>query len=214
MADQQGQYMPCVVDRRSAERAEWRAACRRQAAVIEAMTNVVGRLRSGVTALKAENAQLRARGDERSERPLEPPDRGASIQAQIALSVHAPAFARRFVTRTLADRVSPAVLERAKLVISELVTSSVSHGRVQESHVTVRTFLTGDHVRLEVQDRGQGGVIAPQPVDAASTAGLALQILQRLSERWGTVCSAAGGTLMWAELSLRPRDAPPGTARP
>jgi hypothetical protein len=197
--EQRGSRETRTVDRDAAsvELAEWRATCRRQAAAIDALTRIVGRLRSGVTALKAENAELRAGDGGLYERSLGSAaaviDRAPSVQARVALGVHAPAAARRVVTRVLEDHVAPEVLEHANLAISELVTNSVCHGGVAEDgYATVRLFLGSDLVRLEVEDAGL----------ARSGKGFGLHIIQSLSERWGTERSAGGSTRAWAELSL------------
>ena len=207
--EQRGPRDPRVVEREAAsvELAEWRATCRRQAAAIEGLTRMLGRLRSGVTALKAENAELRA-GDgglyERSRGSATAEiDRAPTVQARIALGVHAPAAARRVVARVLEDHVAPEVLEHAKLAISELVTNSVCHGGVaHDGYATVRVFLRSDRLRLEVEDPGLAAVPVLRAADAQSGKGFGLNIIQSLSERWGTERSAGGSTRVWAELSL------------
>jgi hypothetical protein len=188
-----------------AELAYWRATSRRQAAVIEALTRVVGRLRSGLTALKAENAELRTVHAGRYRHSLDSAGATvpASIEARVGTGVHAPAAARRVITRALAFYVSPHQLECAKLAISELVADSVCHsGRAQEGYLTVRVWLTGDALRLEVEDLARDGVFASRPEDVRSAEGLRLRIVQSLSERWGVERSAGGGTRTWTELSL------------
>ena len=205
--EQRGRRDACAINPEPAraELAEWRATCRRQAAAIEALTRVVGRLRSGLTALKAENAELRAGAlYERSIGPVtamvEP---GPSVEARVALGLHAPATARRLVTRMLEHQVRREVLERAKLVISELVTNSVCHGVPTETgYATVRLSLANDLLRLEVEDPGGGGTVALRTADARTGEGFGLQIVESVSERWGTERSAGGSTRVWAELSV------------
>src|SRR4051812_43837924 len=185
--ERRGPHEQRAVDREAAsgELAEWRATCRRQAAAIDALTRIVGRLRSGVTALKAENAELRAADSGRYERSHGSAaaviDRAPTVQARIALGVHAPAAARRVVTRVLEEHVAPEVLEHAKLAISELVTNSVCHGGVaHEGHATVRLFLRSEHLRLEVDDPGLAGIAVLRPPDARSGTGFGLHIIQSL----------------------------------
>ena len=55
-------------------------------------------------------------------------------------------------------------------------------------------------VRLEVEDPGRGGVIAPRAPDLGG--GFGLNLVQELSERWGLERVAAGGTRVWAQLAL------------
>ena len=56
-------------------------------------------------------------------------------------------------------------------------------------------------VRLDVADAGRGGVIAPRPPDLRAGGGMGLNLVQKLSERWGLERSAASGTRVWAQLS-------------
>ena len=64
-----------------------------------------------------------------------------------------------------------------------------------------------DGCRLEVEDPGRDGVIAPQPQDLRNGGGMGLNLVQMLSERWGVVRAAEGPTRVWAQL---PRVAAPG----
>lgn len=204
MVKEQGEPRTADHGALSAELAELRAACRRQAAVIEALTRVVGRLRTGVTALKAENAQLRAadRGFDRAE------DRSSAMGTRIAVGVHAPAAARRFATRVLDDRVSRLVLERSKLVLSELVTDRLCHGSVAQGYLTVRVLVGSDEVRLEVEDSADRF-----PASPAWEPRLGLRIIESLSERWGRERCADGSTRAWAVLTQSPAD-PAANAAP
>ena len=75
----------------------------------------------------------------------------------MSLGVDAPAMARRIVADALRERVALSVVERAKLTISELVTNSVCHGITPRGgYAIVRLHLTGERVRLEVEDPGHG----------------------------------------------------------
>jgi anti-sigma regulatory factor (Ser/Thr protein kinase) len=103
------------------------------------------------------------------------------------------------------------VLENARLLMSELVTNSVRHSSAADGDVvTVRVHLWQDVCRLEVEDPGSDGVIAPQPQDLANGSGMGLTLVQLLSERWGVVRAGEGPTRVWAQLS----SVPAGDARP
>ena len=91
------------------------------------------------------------------------------------------------------------MLEDALLVVSELVTNSVCHSGASDGAIVVRVELTGTMVRLEVEDPGRGGVIAPRSPDL--DGGFGLNLVQGLSERWGLERVAAGGTRVWAQLA-------------
>jgi anti-sigma regulatory factor (Ser/Thr protein kinase) len=183
------------------------AECRRQAIVIERLSKALSTFERGARALKAENSELRAENDRlRQLRRLESRDDrrvngGEAAEVAIPLGVQAPGVARSIVAEWLADQVAPCVLETALLLVSELVTNSVRHSGVPEGeNVVVRVDLWRDGCRLEVEDPGRGGVIAPQPPDLLNGGGMGLTLVQMLSERWGVVRATEGPTRVWAQL--------------
>lgn len=171
--------------------------------MIDALVRAVGDLRKGVGALKAENAELRSERrrmhrDDEEVAAARTPARGSRVEEQISLGVNAPATARRVVAAALAERVPAAVIERAKLTISELVTNSVCHsGTCLGAHAVVRVELRDGCLRLEVEDPGQGGAVVRR-----TGGGFGLQVVETLSERWGSERRAGGSLRVWAELSL------------
>jgi anti-sigma regulatory factor (Ser/Thr protein kinase) len=190
-----------------AEIAALRETCRRQAWVIETLTRVVGNLRSGVSALKAENAELRAELGRlhdpgfgpRGVAALEPSE---WVEARVPLDVRAAAAARDIVAQRLAGRVASSVLERLKLVVSELVTNSVRHGDGSAGgHAAIRVGVVDGGFWLEVEDPGRDGVVAQRAANARTGDGFGLHIVETLSERWGSERSTKGGTRIWAQLS-------------
>jgi hypothetical protein len=147
-----------------------RAKCRRQAIVIERLGEALSTFERGARALKAENSELRAENDRpRRHRRVAPrPDGGVDggepAGVAIPLGVQASGVARSVVADCLADQVAPCVLETALLLVSELVTNSVRHSGVPEGEdIVVRVHLWRDGCRVEVEDPGRNGVIAPQP---------------------------------------------------
>jgi hypothetical protein len=97
----------------------------------------------------------------------------------IPLGVQAPGVARSVVAEWLADQVAPYVVESALLLVSELVTNSVRHSGVPEGEdVVVRVDLWRDGCRLEVEDPGRDGVIAPRPQDPLEGGGMGLNLVQ------------------------------------
>jgi len=183
------------------------AECRRQAIVIDRLSEALTTFERGARALRVENSELRAENDRlRSHRRLgSRPDRrlngGEPAEAAIPLGLQAPGVARSVVTEWLTDQVAPSVLETALLLVSELVTNSVRHSGVPEGQdVFVRVDLWRDGCRLEVEDPGRDGVIAPQPLDPLKGGGMGLNLVQMLSERWGVVRTAEGPTRVWAQL--------------
>jgi anti-sigma regulatory factor (Ser/Thr protein kinase) len=189
-------------DDRSAEVKVLRATCRRQAWAIGTLTRVVRNLRDGARALEAENTELRRAGGVRrlgadtEQRPQ------GSVEVRLALDVGAPGAARIVVTQVLGERVAAPVLERAKLVMSELVSNSVRHrGPSADAAVTVRVRLLDGGLWLEVEDPGRNGIVAPHGADPRALGGFGLHIVQALSERWGSERARAGRTRVWAQLA-------------
>jgi anti-sigma regulatory factor (Ser/Thr protein kinase) len=182
----------------SAAIAQLRATCRRQAWAIETMTRVLANLRRGVAALKAENAQLRA-----SVAADLSPTSGSDecVQACVPLDARAPGAARIVVGQVLSERVAAVVLERAKLVMSELVSNSVRHSGAAGASVVFRVRLVAGGFSLEVEDSARDGAAARNAGNAAAEDGVGLLIVDALSRRWGIERLAQGGTRAWAQLS-------------
>lgn len=198
------------LDRARSELDELRETSRRQTQVIDALTEAVGTLRRGAQALKAENADLRAQTARARDQGPSPThtygrvDGGERTEARFALDVRAPAAARSIVAGCLGDRVAPAVLDSALLITTELVTNSVRHsGMPAGATVGVAITITPADVRLDVDDPGRGGAIAPKPPHPDG-GGFGLHLVQTLSERWGVEHDAHGGTRVWAELARAP----------
>ena len=187
------------------------AMCRHQAVVIDTLSEAVSTFRRGATALKAENAELRAElGGMRHRRrsPAGAAGRladGESVEVVVALDTRAPGAARAFVVECLERRVVMSVLESAQLVVSELVTNSLRHGGVPMGEVVVGVELMPELVRIGVHDSGSDAVIAARPPDLDTGGGFGLNLVQMLSERWGVERLAAGGTQVWAQLLRAPR---------
>ena len=176
-----------------------RLTCRRQARVIEQLTAVASNLRSGAVALRAENAELRSAGDRMGRQDGDGAAReGGALDVRLPLDGRAPGAAR-IVVGCLRGRIPALVLEDALLVVSELVANGVSHSGASEGAIIVRVELTGTMVRLEVEDPGRSGAIAPRAPDLGG--GFGLNIVQGLCERWGLERVAAGGTRVWAQLA-------------
>src|SRR5215204_3545491 len=179
------------------------ANCRRQAMVIDTLGEALSSFERGARALKAENSALRVENDRlrRHRRLASRPDGGEPAEAAIPIGMNAPRVARSVIAQWLANHVAPSVLDTALLLVSELVSNSVRHSGVPEGEdVVVRVVLWRDGCRLEVEDPGRNGVIAPQPPDLLRGGGMGLQLVQTLSERWGVTRAAEGPTCVWAQL--------------
>lgn len=102
---------------------------------------------------------------------------------------------REWLTEAEPKAADPAVVERALLTTSELVTNALRHG---EGAIELRMGRAGDRLRLEVADQGDG-VPAIRAEAGDETGGWGLRIVEELALRWGCF---EGTTHVWAELSL------------
>jgi anti-sigma regulatory factor (Ser/Thr protein kinase) len=184
-----------------------RAKCRRQASVIHTLGEAVAVLRTGAGALKAENAELRATSQgTRNPAAGSPAEATDVTEVRLRLDAGAPAAARAIVATRLRDRFAGPALDRAELVTSELVTNGVVHSDPDAGAVLVfRLELSQHAVRLEVEDPGRRGTVAPRQPDLDGGGGFGLHLVQTLSERWGLERVATGGTRVWAYVALAVR---------
>jgi anti-sigma regulatory factor (Ser/Thr protein kinase) len=135
---------------------------------------------------------------------------GESLDVHVPLDARAPATARSLLAPWLRDRVAADVLDSVQLLLSELMSNSVRHSGASAGDLAVvRVRLTRDTIRLEVEDPGRGGVIAPRSPNLQRGDGYGLNVVQALSRRWGAPKRvAAGGTRVWAQLARGPLVAP------
>jgi serine/threonine-protein kinase RsbW len=188
-----------------------RATNQRQTLVIDKLSDAISALRADVGGLEDENSQLSEQNAQLRELVPAPPVVDGSnpremVEAVLPLDVHAPAAARVVVADFLRERVAPRLLDTAQLIISELVSNSLRHNAAPfDQAVVVRVALERATWRLEVEDPGGIGVLAPDPERAAG-GRLGLNLVQTLSECWGVEHAAERGTRAWAFL---PRAAAP-----
>ena len=106
----------------------------------------------------------------------------------------------------LAGLASPASLEDARLLVSELVTNSIRHGNLSTAQdIWLRADLEGDTLHVEVRDPG-GGFAAPAQDRGEGGARLGVGALPRRPPRRALGGRRDGSTLVWFDMPLR-RDA-------
>jgi anti-sigma regulatory factor (Ser/Thr protein kinase) len=93
----------------------------------------------------------------------------------------------------LGDRMGIDDVERADLILSELVTNAVVHGN---SAALVRVRLEAHSLRIEVDDASP---VIPIPREPDDYGGRGLRIVDQMTARWGTESRATGKTV-WALL--------------
>jgi serine/threonine-protein kinase RsbW len=120
------------------------------------------------------------------------------VRQRLPYSPTAPADARRALD-VLRGTVAPEVLARLRLLVSELVTNAVRHGRpVEGDGVELRVEVDAERARVEVADGG-GGFVPPDPSEGAGPlGGWGLVVVDELAARWGV--EADGKTLVWLEF--------------
>ncbi len=119
---------------------------------------------------------------------------------QLPSTPQAAALARRYV-HELGSSWAPALLDTALLVVSEVVTNAVRYGqgRVEMS------VATGDGgVRVEVSDANPDPPRRrPPPAGGPAEGGRGLQLLDALTEGWGTQTRPdPPGKTVWLQLAL------------
>jgi anti-sigma regulatory factor (Ser/Thr protein kinase) len=126
----------------------------------------------------------------------------ASLHLFLGPDIRAPSRARRAVRSRLESVLEADLLERATLLVSELVTNSVRHGGLrpgQEIELTVRA--SPEHLRVEVAEPGAGFEVepGPRPRREGPAGGWGLYLVDRLATAWGV--ESNGLTKVWFEMS-------------
>ena len=118
------------------------------------------------------------------------------LQFELAPGLDAPRLARRWLSESLVLALADGILTTAKLLVSELVTNAVTHGRGQ---ITVRAELSERRLRVEVVDEGDGFELSlrARDLETPRPGGWGLSIVDAESSRWG-VCRDS--SRVWFEL--------------
>jgi len=91
--------------------------------------------------------------------------------------------------------------DSAALVLSELMTNAVRHGRVPGRGIGTRFVRQGSCLRIEVHDSGDAKPELQSPADD-SEHGRGLALVDAITgSRWGVVARPGPGKVVWAELT-------------
>lgn len=117
----------------------------------------------------------------------------------------APGIARHRLAESFASELDDLAQQRAKLLVSELVTNAVVHGR---GRIELHAQLDRDRLLVEVIDEGPRFVPPVRGRDPNAAGGHGLHIVEQESSRWGIREAGAG---VWFELQRQPAGAAPKT---
>lgn len=109
--------------------------------------------------------------------------------------------ARAFVSHHLVDYELLYLVDPVRLVVSELATNALVHGKTA---FVVTLSREDDTVRLTVRD-GSDWVASHGPDQVLPVSGRGLGIVDVLSRAWGVITDPESKTV-WASFDTRPRE--------
>jgi serine phosphatase RsbU (regulator of sigma subunit)/anti-sigma regulatory factor (Ser/Thr protein kinase)/uncharacterized protein YigA (DUF484 family) len=124
---------------------------------------------------------------------------GSDAEFALGEKPDAVPMARRFVREVLVGEPT-AIVEDAELIVTELVTNAVLHGK---SPATLRVRQLPGCIRLEVEDAGRDLPVRMRTSHEAMT-GRGLGMVAALGTAWGVDPADSGGKVVWAELTEAP----------
>ncbi len=125
----------------------------------------------------------------------------ARLRVELPREVNVPWLARWLLAERFSAMLDRDTLARGKLLVSELVTTAVRHGR---GMITLKAALNHDRLLVEVIAPGNGFAPALDKHELENIGGGGLQIVDAEASRWGMQESA---THVWFELD-RPATTP------
>jgi anti-sigma regulatory factor (Ser/Thr protein kinase) len=119
----------------------------------------------------------------------------ARLGLELPRTPESPGISRRWLEERFAAELDDCRLATAKLLISELVTNAVLHGR---GRIGVCAWSERDHVHVEVTDEGTTFARGIRTPGLDGRGGLGLAILDAEATRWGIGEDAT--TRVWFDL--------------
>jgi anti-sigma regulatory factor (Ser/Thr protein kinase) len=119
--------------------------------------------------------------------------------AELPFTGQAPSTARRQL-RLFARDLAASIIDDASVMVSELVTNAVQHGRPE---IMLQLWRRPERVTVAVTDLGEGSVSLMHLVPAGDQLrGRGLVIVNALARRWGVRCCDGGvGKTVWFDLA-------------
>lgn len=129
------------------------------------------------------------------------------LDVELPRNPSAPSRARRLIGGLGDSVLDRGELDRAQVMVSELVTNAVLHGR---GVIRLRASLDQDRLLVEVTDEGSGFERVVRERSFEDLHGRGLDIVDAESSRWGLY---EGTTHVWFEIErsgprLGPEDTP------
>lgn len=121
------------------------------------------------------------------------------LELQLPPTPQTPGVARRRLTERFAAGLDKDELRDAALLISELVTNAVLHGR---GHVELSARLDDDRLTVDVADQGGGFEASGRDRGLDAVGGHGLNIVDAVASRWGIY---EGSSHVWFVLERRAR---------
>jgi anti-sigma regulatory factor (Ser/Thr protein kinase) len=101
----------------------------------------------------------------------------------------------------LAPHVPPDHFDDLRLLVTELVTNSLRHGRLGAGDaIRLVVQMEPRCLRVEVRDPGSGFDVPAPPQTPDMGAGWGLYLLGRIADRWGI--NGRPSTCVWFEMDL------------
>jgi anti-sigma regulatory factor (Ser/Thr protein kinase) len=121
---------------------------------------------------------------------------GRDAQIELEMTPDGPRSARAFLSDALLAWDQEGHADTAALLVSELVTNAIVHGR---SAVQLRVAMLESTIRVEVNDRS---VQAPSLVESSPSepGGYGLPLVDSLADQWGYEMIPGDGKRVWFEL--------------
>jgi anti-sigma regulatory factor (Ser/Thr protein kinase) len=115
----------------------------------------------------------------------------------------------RGYTRTLLKRwlVDGEPQDAAELVVSELTTNALRYGCPPEGWVVLTIRRLADRLRIEVADTSAAEPII-RAADDEMEGGRGLALVEAMTLRWGYYHRDGNAKVVWAEVELKPNEAP------
>jgi anti-sigma regulatory factor (Ser/Thr protein kinase) len=133
-----------------------------------------------------------------------------AIEMELARDPRSPSAARRALDG-LARRLPGEVLDRCRVVVSELVTNALQHAPHGDDPLRLAAALEDDRVSIQVADSGSGFDALARRPDAAQESGYGLYLVDRMCDRWGV--EGDHHTIVWCEIDVDQRSREGGGRR-